>query len=54
MEFKDTKELAEILNVHPETVRRWVKAKRIPYIKVGKRDFRFDVEKVIEALEGEE
>ena len=53
MKITDTKGLAEILKVNPETVRRMVAAGRIPVIKLGNRDFRFDVEKVIATLGGD-
>jgi excisionase family DNA binding protein len=29
------KEAAEILAVKPQTLRQWVSAKRIPYVKIG-------------------
>ena len=46
-----TTQLAEKLNVHYMTVLRMVKAERIPFIKVGKTEFRFDLKKVMGALE---
>lgn len=51
MQLVTTVQLAQILNVHTNTVRRWVKEDRIPRIKISETDFRFDVEKVIAALE---
>jgi len=45
-----TKQLAESLGLHPETIRRWVKSGKIPVIKIGEKDFRFDCQKVMEAL----
>ena len=48
-----TNELAARLNVHRITVIRMVNKGRIPYIKVGKTEYRYDEEKVMAALENE-
>jgi len=34
--------------VHPETIRRWARGRRIPAMKLGGRlgDWRFDLEKI--------
>ena len=49
-----TKELAEVLNVHPITVTRMVRNKRIPYIKIGGTEFRYKLNEVLKALEVDE
>ena len=46
-----TKELSLHLGLHTETIRRMCRDGRIPYIKVSKTDFKFDLEKVIKRLE---
>lgn len=46
----DTKEMAEILGVHPAWLRTQAKAGRLPAIRTG-RCFRFDPDLVREALE---
>jgi excisionase family DNA binding protein len=46
-----TRELAELLAVNPETVRRAVRLGRLRYVRVG-RDFRFAASWVEEWLEG--
>lgn len=50
-ELLTTNELAEKLKVHPHTVRLWAKEKKIPYVKLSERDFRYYYSKVIAALE---
>ncbi|MCP4279521.1 MAG: helix-turn-helix domain-containing protein [Alteromonas sp.] len=45
-----TKELAESMGVHPETVRRLVKRNKIPYLKISETEFRFIEADVIRAL----
>jgi excisionase family DNA binding protein len=42
------KELAEALGVNPETVRRWARAKKIPFVQVG-NSRRYNLAAVIEA-----
>ncbi len=49
-----TNQLAKKLNVHRITVIRMVSKGRIPYIKVGATEYRYDEEKVMTALENEE
>lgn len=50
MAYLTTKELAKILNVHPQTIKRWVKEGNIqPAFRTGK-GFRFDLNAVLEAL----
>ena len=47
----DTYQLAEILGIHPVTVRDWVRAGRIPVkMRIGHR-MKFDLEQVEAALE---
>lgn len=46
-----TNELAAKLNVHRITVIRMVNNGRIPYVKVGATEYRYDEEKVMQALE---
>lgn len=51
MKLLTTIELAEYLQVHPETIRRMVKRGQIPVVKLSEREYRFDFEKVMETLE---
>ncbi len=51
MNLLTTKELSDKLNVHPETIRRMVKRGQIPFIKLSEKEFRFNLENVIKALE---
>lgn len=43
-------ELATALSVSPRTVEGWVKAKRVPVYKLGRRCVRFNLTEVITAL----
>lgn len=43
-------EIAEIFQVHGNTVRQWTREGKIPAIKISKTNYRYDLEKVIEAL----
>lgn len=52
MNLLTTKELAEALNVNPQTVRRLVNSGRIPHIELSKTEWRFDLQKVLRALHG--
>lgn len=54
MKLLTTNEIAEKLNVHPATVRRMVKRKQIPYIKLSDKEFRFQLEPVLTALQIEQ
>jgi excisionase family DNA binding protein len=49
-----TKELAEILNLHPETIKRMAKREQIPFIRVSATKFMFDENDVFEALKGDQ
>jgi excisionase family DNA binding protein len=42
-------QLAERLNVVPETIWKWRKKGKIPFLKIG-RSIRFDYDKVVEAI----
>ena len=48
--YATVKEMAEILSVSVDTIRRKAKAKAIPAIKIGS-SFRFNPEHVIRSLE---
>ena len=45
-----TKELADRLGVHPQTIRRMVERDQIPVVKLSKTEFRFDLNEVKAAL----
>lgn len=47
MQFVTVEQLADIFQVKGETVRKWVKEGRVPYLKAG-GTVRFDLEQVIE------
>lgn len=51
MIYMTTLELAEKLNVHRVTIMRMAKDGRIPYIRISPTEFRYDFEKVMEALQ---
>ena len=44
-------EVAKRINVHPETVRRWLKEGRIRGIRIG-RDWRFDPDDIDRLIQG--
>ena len=44
------KQLAEKMQVHPQTIYRWSKVSKIPVIKLGK-SYRYVLSDVIKALE---
>lgn len=46
-----TNELAKKLNVHRMTISRMVNKGTIPFIKIGETEYRYEWDKVIEALE---
>lgn len=48
-ELLTAKQLAEKLQTDPETIRRWARERKIPYIRVG-REYRFEYNEVIETL----
>ena len=47
----NTVELAECLHVHPDTVRRWVRHKKIPSTMLGAHSRRFNLDRVLKALD---
>jgi excisionase family DNA binding protein len=49
MTLLTSREIAQILHVHPETVRRAARRGALPSLQVG-RAWRFDVEAVLRAL----
>lgn len=50
--FIGTRELCEVLQVSKATILKLVKENTIPHLKVTSTNFRFDLDKVITALEG--
>lgn len=44
-----TEQLAQKLQVSDQTINRWRKKNRIPFVKIGK-SFRFDLEQVLQVL----
>lgn len=47
MQFITVEQLADIFQVKRETVRKWIKDERVPYLKAG-GTIRFDLEKLLE------
>lgn len=47
--FLNTEQLAQKLQVSDQTINRWRKKNRIPFVKIGK-SFRYDVEEVLQVL----
>jgi predicted site-specific integrase-resolvase len=47
----DAVELAEVFRVAPVTVLEWVRKGRIPCIRINRKTLRFDVDRVLAALE---
>lgn len=46
----DTAELAKHLGIQPSTVRAWVRAGRIPAVRITPKVIRFDIGDVIKSL----
>lgn len=46
-----TKELAEILQVHENTLYNWAREKDMPRIKIGYNRVRYDVDEVMKWIE---
>jgi excisionase family DNA binding protein len=49
-ELLNKAEIAERLGVHPETIAKWAREKRIPEIRISPKGRRFDFDEVIAAL----
>jgi len=49
LEFLTTEELATLLKIQEQTIRKWAREGRIPFVKVGS-DYRFIKEEVVNAL----
>ena len=47
--LKTTKQLAEAIQAHPQTVYKWVRNGEIPYVKIG-RSVRFNLDAVMASL----
>ncbi len=45
-----TKQLAKILGIHPVSVHKMTRAGKIPYIRLSARDYRYDLDEVMNAL----
>ena len=52
-ELMTAKELAEALNLSAETIWRYTREKKIPYIELGARQYRYNLEVVISKLGGQ-
>ena len=52
MELMTVEEVSEYLKVHPEVVRRWLREKRLPGIKIGKNGelLKRDLDKYLKSL----
>ena len=50
MELMTTNEVADCLNIHPTTMRRYALEGVVPSVRVGSR-YRFDLDQVVKALE---
>jgi len=50
MEYITAQELAAILKVTKDTIWRYTRTGRIPSIRLGARDYRYQIEAVIKAL----
>lgn len=49
-EIVDAGQLADVLNVTPETVRKWARQGLIPYLQITPRVMRFELGRVIHML----
>ena len=47
---KPLREVANILNVHPNTVFRWIKSGQIEFIRLGKASIHFTYDQVIDYI----
>jgi len=50
-ELISVQQLSEKINFTPMTIYRWVKARKIPYIRMPGNDIRFDKEKIEKWIE---
>lgn len=48
--FFTKNELAEFLNVRPETIVRWTRERKIPHIRISPKIIRYDLDDVIRCL----
>jgi excisionase family DNA binding protein len=48
--FLTKEELGIVLNISPRTIENWMRKRRIPYLKIGKRTRRFNIARVESAL----
>lgn len=46
MELISVQQLSEKINFAPRTIYRWVKDRRIPFVKMPSNDIRFDAQKI--------
>lgn len=51
-EYLTAEELAEKLKVHRETVYRWVKGNKIPFLRLENGDYRFKQDEVEQVMRG--
>ena len=47
MRYLTTKEAAELYRVHPETIKKWARAGKIPGKKIGARKWLFPAEDLV-------
>jgi excisionase family DNA binding protein len=47
-----TRQAAELLNVSPRTVTNWIRADRVPYVRLPGGEYRLPVEGLLESLSG--
>ena len=47
---KPLREVAKILNVHPNTVFRWIKSGQIEFVRLGKASIHFTYDQVIDYI----
>lgn len=47
-----TREVAELLNVSPRTVTNWIRAEKVPYVRLPGGEYRIPQEGLLESLSG--